>query len=281
MDAFNEIDPIQLAVTASQETFRAWASDVDARNRFPHESIEALRQLGLLTYFMPRANGGPSDFATYCGIAAVLAEECLSSALIWAMHCQQVAILVDHGGPEHKHVLDEVERTGALVASVTTEAGKGGDLLTARAPLLPEGDRVRVRRVAPIVSYAEYAAFFLLTMRSAEDRHEHDVRLVLVMREDAGMTVTGDWDAMGARGTRSVPVTFDLLVDNNRVFKKPFRQIAVQTLIPAAHLGWSAVWYGAARGAFRRFVRQLRQPENKFRAQLQSDLFLSRLADLR
>jgi acyl-CoA dehydrogenase len=118
-------------------------------------------------------------------------------------------------------------------------------------------------------------------MRSAEDRHEHDVRLVLVTREDAGMTVTGNWNAMGARGTRSVPVTFDLLVDNNRVFKKPFRQIAVQTLIPAAHLGWSAVWYGAARGAFRRFVRQLRQPENKFRAQLQSDLFLSRLADLR
>ena len=281
MDAFSEIDPIQLAVTAGQETFRAWASDVDARNRFPHESIEALRQLGLLTYFMPRANGGPTDFATYCSIAAVLAEECLSSALIWAMHCQQVAILVDHGGLEHKHVLDEVERTGALVASVTTEAGKGGDLLTARAPLLPEGDGVRVRRVAPIVSYAEYAAFFLLTMRSAEDRHEHDVRLVLVTREDAGMTVTGNWNAMGARGTRSVPVTFDLLVDNNRVFKKPFRQIAVQTLIPAAHLGWSAVWYGAARGAFRRFVRQLRQPENKFRAQLQSDLFLSRLADLR
>ena len=75
-------------------------------------------------------------------------------------------------------------------------------------------------------------------MRSAEDGDEHDVRLVLVAREDAGMTVTGDWNAMGARGTRSVPVTFDLVVDNKRVFKKPFRQIAVQTLIPAAHLGW-------------------------------------------
>ena len=105
--------------------------------------------------------------------------------------------------------------------------------------------------------------------------------LLLVRREDGGMTVTGDWNAMGARGTRSVPVNFDLVVNTERVFKTPFRQIAVQTLIPAAHLGWSSVWYGAARGAFRRFVRQLRQPENKFRAQLQSDLFLSRLAELR
>jgi alkylation response protein AidB-like acyl-CoA dehydrogenase len=140
---------------------------------------------------------------------------------------------------------------------------------------------VRIRRVAPIVSYAQEAAFFLVTMRAAEDRHEHDVRLVVVSRQDGGMTVTGDWNAMGARGTRSVPVTFDLVVDRNRVLTTPFRQIAVQTLIPAAHLGWSAAWYGAARGAFRRFVGQLRQSENKSRTQLQSDLFLSRLADVR
>ena len=33
------------------------------------------------------------------------------------------------------------------------------------------------------------------------------------------MTVTGDWNAMGARGTAGVPVTFDLVVDNNRVFR--------------------------------------------------------------
>src|SRR5262245_45612142 len=281
MSAPGEVDPVQLAEAASRDTLRAWASDVDARNRFPHESIDALRRRGLLGYFIPKPNGCSADFKTFCAIAAVLGEECFSTALIWAMHCQQVAILVDHGGAEHKDVLAEVERTGALVASVTTELGKGGDLLTVQAPIIPENDRVRIRRVAPVVSYAEHAEFFLMAMRTAPDRHEHDVSLVLLARRDGGMTVTGDWDAMGARGTRSVPVTFNVVVDRSRVLKTPFRQIAVQTLIPAAHLGWSAVWYGAARGAFRRFVRQLRHPENKSRAQLQSDLFLSRLADLR
>src|SRR5690349_16531384 len=115
MTPLSEIDPIQRAVTVSQQTLRAWAGDVDTRNRFPRESIDALRQLGLLSYFIPSPDGRSADFATYCSIAAVLAEECLSTALIWAMHCQQVAILIDHGGPEHKHVLDEVERTGALI----------------------------------------------------------------------------------------------------------------------------------------------------------------------
>lgn len=281
MRALREVGPVQIALTASRQTLRTWACDVDDRNRFPHESIEALREHGLLTYFIPRDENVRPDFVTYCNIASVLAEECLSTALIWTMHSQQVAILVNHGDPEHKQVLDEVQQTGALLASVTTEPGKGGDLLTARAPLQPEGGGVRIRRVAPIVSYAQEAAFFLVTMRAAEDRHEHDVRLVVVSRQDGGMTVTGDWNAMGARGTRSVPVTFDLVVDRNRVLTTPFRQIAVQTLIPAAHLGWSAAWYGAARGAFRRFVGQLRQSENKSRTQLQSDLFLSRLADVR
>ena len=281
MIAAGNVDLVQRAAAVSRETLRVWAADVDARNRFPHESIEALRQAGLSGYFIPKNTGSQADFRTYCAIAAVLAEECLSTALIWAMHCQQIAILVDHGEPEHKHVLAEVERTGALVASVTTEIGKGGDLLTARSPLLPEGGRVRIRRVAPVVSYAEHAEFFLMTMRSGEDRPENEVSLVLVARQDGGMTVTGDWDAMGARGTRSVPAVFDLVVDQSRVLKKPFRQIALQTLVPAAHLGWSAVWYGAARGAFHRFVRQLRRPENRSKWQLQSDLFLSRLSELR
>src|ERR1044072_3906659 len=141
MQALDQVDPVQLAATASRQTLRAWASNAHAENRSPQESIEALRRLGLLAYFIPRAQGGPTDFVTYCGIAAVLAEECLSTALIWAMHCQQVAILVDHGDPEHKHVLDEVEQHGALIASVTTEAGKGGDLLTALATLVPEGEK--------------------------------------------------------------------------------------------------------------------------------------------
>ncbi|MEN8220420.1 MAG: hypothetical protein ABFS56_29545 [Pseudomonadota bacterium] len=42
-------------------------------------------------------------------------------------------------------------------------------------------------------------------------------------------------------------------------------------------MGWTAAWYGGARGAFRRFVSQLRGGKRK----LDSDLFLSRLARLR
>ena len=64
MRKLSKIDPVQLALSASRQTLRAWAPEVDARNRFPHESVEALRQLGLLTYFIPRADGGPSDFMT-------------------------------------------------------------------------------------------------------------------------------------------------------------------------------------------------------------------------
>jgi hypothetical protein len=31
------------------------------------------------------------------------------------------------------------------------------------------------------------------------------------------------------------------------------------TMIPVVHLGWTAAWYGGARGAFRRFVSQFQR----------------------
>jgi acyl-CoA dehydrogenase len=276
------IHPLEAAREIAAAVLRSHAADVDARGRFPAESVEALRQAGLLGFFVPERFGGtPGGFAALGSVAASLGEECLSTALIWAMHCQHVAVLARHAADAHGGVLEAIAERGLLVASVTTETGKGGDLLTAEAPLAAVPGGVRVRREAPVVSYGAEAAFFLITMRAAADRPPNDVRLVLAARRDGEVAVTGDWNAMGMRGTRSVPMTFDVTVAPDRVLAAPFAEIALQTLIPAGHVGWSAAWLGAARGAFTRFVRQMRREGTRGRRRLDSDLLHCRLAELR
>jgi alkylation response protein AidB-like acyl-CoA dehydrogenase len=275
-------DLITTVQTISQTVLRRWAADVDAKNRFPQESIDALREAGLFGYFIPTQYGGlGGDLKTAVKIAALLGEKCLSTALIWGMHLHQVAVLADHAADAQADVLTTIAREGTLVASVTSEPEKGGDLLRAWAPIQPEGNRLRVRRAAPIVSYGAEAGYFLITMRSGEDKPDTDVSLVLVTPEDGEITVTGEWNAMGTRGTRSVPMTFDVLVDPSRIIGKSFREVVMQTMIPAVHIGWTAAWYGGARGAFRRFVSQLRTMGATGKRKLDSDLFLSRLARLR
>lgn len=274
---------VEQARQVSRDVLKSWASEVDRQNRFPSESIAALREMGLLGFWAERSlQANEVDVESLCEIASVLGEACLSTALIWAMHIQQVAVLVDHASETQAEILEKIAREGILVASVTTEGGKGGDLLSAQAPLIPTGDGFLVRRMAPVVSYGAEAGCFLITMRSQAEAPPNDVSLVLVKPSDGTVTVSGDWHPMGMRGTRSVPMSFDVTVGAERVIARgdAFRNLALQTMIPFGHLGWVAAWYGAARGAFRGFVRQLRTAQGR-RWNLNSDLFLHRLANLR
>lgn len=270
------------AQSISEAVLSQHAGNVDAANRFPKEGIDSLRDAGLLACMIPARFGGRQcGFRQFWRIAAALGEACPSTAFIWTQHTQQLLVLSEHGGDEISDVLRDIAKHGPLVGSVTSEFAKGGDLLTAHAPLMAEGGKFRVRRAAPIVSYGEEAAFFLISMRAGEDRPAKDVNLVLATHDDGAITVTGGWDAMGMRGTRSVPMDFDVVVDSSRIVGKSFRELAMKSMIPAGHIGWAACWFGAARGAFNRVVRKARTPAGRKAWNLDSDIFLGRLAKLR
>jgi alkylation response protein AidB-like acyl-CoA dehydrogenase len=259
---------------------RASAAAVDAENRFPREAVCALREEGLLGLLAPVSlGGGGGSFAEACEIAMLLGAECLSTALIWAMHTQQVAIMADHAAEQWHDALSAVATRGALVASATTEPEKGGTLLSANAPLRVDGDSVHVHRPSPVVSYGDEADYYLVTLRGGPSRPETDVRYVLLERGEG--RVTGDWNAMGMRGTRSVPMHFDARVPLRRVLARDFRCVAAMTAIPAAHLGWTSAWFGAARGALERFMELLRDGDGRERRRFASDLFTTRLGEIR
>lgn len=261
---------------------RGWSADVDRSNRFPRESVAELRNAGLLALMAPAdLGGGGGNYELLSRVSGILGQGCLSTAIIWAMHAQQVLTLTEHGRPDNDDVLKSVVRDGSLIASVTSESGTGGQLFAAQAPLRREDGRLHLTRSAPIVSYAAEAQYFLVTMRASPEAGPHDVRLAVVSRDDGEIRVTGSWDAMGMRGTQSVPVELDVHIDEARLLPEPFRAVAVRTFVPAAHVAWTAAWHGAAMGALSRYVGWMRQRNSERSARLDSDLILSRLADLR
>ncbi len=270
---------VALRAAAAAEVLARRAAEVDREGRFPAEGLQALREQALIGYFVPREFGGlEGDAAGYCAAAAMLGEECLSTAVTWAMHGQQVAVLADTPFGGREAILARIAREGLLVASVTSEYGKGGELLRACAPLADEEGRLRVVRSAPVVSYGREAAYFLITMRGASGT---EPVLVLVGREDGEAVAEGEWKAMGMRGTQSIPMRFDALVDPGRVVGDSFREIAARTMIPIGHLGWSAAWLGGARGAFRRVVKHLRNQGASRQRDLASESLRHRLSSLR
>lgn len=264
---------------------REHAGSVDAAARFPDESVAALRGSGLLGLLVPVEHGGMGgDLRDLLTVGRVLGSACLSTAMIWAMHCQQVDALVRHANPRLRgEVLPQIAAGEVYLASVTTEPAKGGHLLTAVAALRDTGETFRLERDAPIVTGGLHADGYLVTMRADEDATRQSVTLVYVDRKDLVYDTSGTWDPLGMRGTHSVGMRLTASVAPHQVVGEAgeFRAIAVESMIAVGHLGWAACWLGAAQGAVREVVRLIGSSRRPGSVDPNSDLFRERLARVR
>lgn len=272
--------------TAVLPVLRKQARVIDDEACFPEAGLTALRDSGLLGLMVPGNCGGlGGSLRDLTATAETLAGECLSTAMIWAMHCQQVITLAQHAAPELRaSLLPRIAAGEVYVASVTSEAGKGGHLLTAQAPLRRDGDgSLQILRDAPIVTGGMHADGFLITMRDRPEASPQMVSLVYADRHDLSVQASGSWNPMGMRGTHSVALHLAGRVPSCQLIGAPggFERIAVSTFAPAGHLAWAACWLGAARSAFRSVIELLRSKSGRRGLDVRSELLRIRLARAR
>jgi acyl-CoA dehydrogenase len=264
---------------------REEARTLDENASFPVRNLAALRESGLLGLLVPADYGGlGGDLTDLVGVAASLAGECLSTGMIWAMHCQQVAAIATHGSPDlREHLLPRIAAGEVYIASVTSEKGKGGHLLTAQAALRHAGRMLEIERDAPIVTGGHDADGFLITMRDSPAAPPHAVSMVYADRADLTISSAGSWNPMGMRGTHSVAMRLAGLVHDHNLVGAPgeFRTVAVSTFAPVGHIAWAACWLGAACAALRGVLELLRSPAGRRQFDLRSDLLRTRLARIR
>lgn len=258
---------------------------IDEQSQFPLENLALLRQTGLMGLLVPENYGGyGASITTLTQVAQILAGGCLSTAMIWAMHLQQVACLADYANESLKaRLLPHVAEGKVFIASVTTERGKGGHLLTAMAPLDYQDGQVLISREAPTCTGGAYGDGYLLTMRKDAQAPPSDVVLLYAERNQLEVTLQSGWDALGMRGTQSVALTLTGKVPPDQVLHAEgnFTQIALTTMVPIGHLVWAACWLGAIKEAFRDVQRLLRDPRTRKEFPVQSDLFLEKWSRIR
>ncbi|GGY06489.1 acyl-CoA dehydrogenase family protein [Streptomyces minutiscleroticus] len=244
------------------ELIGSHARDADQRARFPVENMAALRAGGYLGYLVPSEYGGEGGSLNgMVSLAKELAGACMSTALIWAMHCQQVDCLVRHADAALKaEVLPRIASGEIYLASVTT-GSSGGSLMSVDETLTDAPDRefLTLGRTAPVVTGGEYADAFLVTMRESGEHSDQGVSLVYAPRTELTIRPFGEWNPMGMRATASRGLRLEGMVRRDRLVGRPgqFREISHDSMIPLAHLAWSACWLGAAQKAFSGLLRQI------------------------
>jgi acyl-CoA dehydrogenase len=238
------------------------AESVDRDARFPVETVQALRERGLLSAYVPTRLGGAGASLTALAEACYeLGRRCSASAMVFAMHQIQVATIVRHlgGAPWFEEYLAELVADQRLIASVTSEIGTGGDMGRSIAGIEHgAGEGLRFTKHAPTVSYGAHADDLFSTVRRSDSAEQTDQVLVLHRASETQLEPVGTWDTLGMRGTCSPGFDVHATFTAEQVLAEPFSTVMNVSHVPISHILWSHAWLGIATEAFERgraFVR--------------------------
>jgi acyl-CoA dehydrogenase len=239
-----------------------FADAVDRDARFPIEAMAAAKAEGLLGVMAPAELGGEgAGFGDVVEVCYVLGQACASTAMIYAMHQVKAACVIRHaeGSAWHTDFIRRMASEQLLLASSTTEGQAGGNVRSSAAAVTYAAGRIGLDRDASVISYGLEADALVTTARRAEDAAASDQVLLILDKADYSLTLTQGWDTLGMRGTASTGFALKADADVAQIMPVAYETIHARTMVPSAHLFWSAAWTGVAAGAVeraRRFIRK-------------------------
>ena len=263
-------------------TFAPRAHQWDDTATFPFANYADLRDAGFLALCIPTDRGGHgADYATYCMVAAELGRFCGATALTFNMHsCSTLwtgaladALRMDdvqraeHGRRRDRHFARVVE-DGALYAQPFSE---GSAAAAGRAPFGTTARRetrdgiggwlIDGRKIwASLSGAADY--YGILCTEALDDATPLDARDTLYIAVPAtsdGLTISGDWNPMGMRGTVSRNLAFEnvFVPDDEQLLPRGMYYRAAQTW-PHMFFTLSPTYLGLANAAYDFTVKYLR-----------------------
>src|SRR3954470_13856726 len=210
---------IEIVSKLGRERFAPRAAKYDREASFPFENYDDLRTHGLLGLCVPERFGGlGADFETYSLVSAEMGRWCGATALTFNMHAcsalwtgpladqldmsaEDRAELETLRAPHFKRVVEE----GAIYAQPFSEgsaAAAGKAPFGTLAAKVDGGWRINGKKIfASLSGAADY--YGVLCTEDKPGRSMRDTLYLAVPADTAGVTVTGDWDPLGMRGTVS------------------------------------------------------------------------------
>jgi acyl-CoA dehydrogenase len=244
---------LRSSITASVAAENAAAIDRDGQ--FPLQALAAARQQRLLGMLVPPELGGEgASVSDVVDICYMLGKACGATGMIFAMHQIMVAILVRHSRDNAclRGILRRLAAEQLLIASSTTEGQGGGDLRSSVCAVERDGSRITLEKNATVVSYGAQADAILTTARRSSKADPSDQVLAFFLKEDYQLLPIMEWETLGMRGTCSAGFMFKGVGKIDQLLPESYQQIQAKTMMPVAHLTWSAVWAGVAASAVER-----------------------------
>ena len=200
--------------------FAKRADAIDANAEFPYENWADLRAAGLLGIAIPKSHGGlGGDFVAYALASEELAKHCASTALTFNMHVATTLLVGEVAGSlglegdelafleARREILYKgIVEDGHIHSQPFSEglaAGATAGYATRAVPV-DGGFLVTGKKIFASLSGASTFHNVLCQVEG-----EDELRLLGVPHEGEGVTIEGDWDPLGMRGTDSRNLVMD------------------------------------------------------------------------
>jgi alkylation response protein AidB-like acyl-CoA dehydrogenase len=282
-------DPVAFRLDAEQTAIIARARDLAAKNfapraaqydreaKFPVENYRDLHEAGLLGICIPKAQGGlGASYQTYSLAAAEIGRYCGATALTWNMHvCSTLwsGALADdldmdadtraeHDRRRRVHYRRIVEQ-GAIYSQPFSEGGAaaaGAAAFGTEAHPVEGGWRVSGKKIfASLSGHADYYGVLCTEMGPDAKPSRRNTLYLAISARDDGVSVVGEWDPLGMRGTVSRTLLFnDVFVPRDAALMPRGVYFQAASRWPHMFLTLSPSYMGLAQAAYDFTVRYLR-----------------------
>ena len=273
-----QIELATLARDMGQDRMHERAAQYDREATFPTENFRDFAENGLLGIAIPKDYGGHgADFKTYMLTAAEIGRYCGATALTFNMHvcsCLWSGALLDtldydpalkkaHAAQRGLHY-DRILNDGMIYAQPFSEGGDAaaGKKAFGTTALRTDGGWI-VNGKKIFASLSGYADFYgalcteLETPQSAPSRA--NTMYLAVPAEADGVSVEGDWDPLGMRGTVSRTLVFrDVFVPDEAQLMPRGIYFQAARRWPHMFMTLTPAYVGLAQAAYDFTVRYLR-----------------------
>jgi alkylation response protein AidB-like acyl-CoA dehydrogenase len=241
------------AATVAEHDLAPRAASVDRDMTFPTESIAALGARGLLGLNVAKEQGGLGQgLRTAVAVVDALAQRCPSTAMVYLMHLCGVACYA--AAPDKTAPLLAAAASGRHLATLAfSEKGSRSHFWApvSRATGAADGG-VRISAQKSFVTSAGHADGYVVSTLSSGAKQPLESSIYLVLKDDAGVTVSGAWRGLGLRGNASAAMTLDNVpVGADRALTADGKGLDMMlgVVLPLFQVGSAAVGIGIAEAA--------------------------------
>ncbi len=264
-----------------KDFFAPRAPQWDDTANFPLANYDDLREAGILRMCVPAAHGGlGADYATYMMLGAEIGRYCGATALTLNMHiCSTmwtgvlsdgIAMTADQLSEHHARRplhFKRIVEGGALYAQPFSEgtaaaAGRAPFGTSARKSVQGgvSGWVINGRKIwASLSGAANYYGILCTEDIDGKSPDPKDTLYIAVPANSEGLSISGDWNPMGMRGTVSRNLTFkDVFVPDEEQLMPRGVYFKVAQTWPAMFFTLAPTYLGIANAAYDFTVKYLR-----------------------